>query len=337
MIIKKIHHNLYNGKGKTIKDKDRNIEMPLFEGKNDEAKDYVANDRLRDAVNVAISMGMPLLLTGEPGTGKTQLADSIAYELCLPGPFIFHTKTTSNATDLFYRYDAMRHFQDIQLNQKNSKYKYISYEALGKAIILGANPEKIKIELDSELINYERPTRSVILIDEIDKAPRDLPNDILNEIENMKFKILETDDSFEAESFYRPIVILTSNSEKNLPDAFLRRCVFFHIDFPNDDELVQIAEKRFGKLSQFLNEFMNIAIDHFKKIREMDLKKIPATAEFLAWLNIIEHLLDSPKIDMQNLTKKQAQKIALSYTVLIKSREDLKRVQKALDEYTIKD
>jgi len=100
----------------SIKDKDRNIEMHLFEGKNDKAKDCVANDRLRDAVNVAISKGMPLLLTVESWTGKTQLDDRIAYELFLPGPFVFHTKTTSNAADFFYRYDAMHHFQDIQLN-----------------------------------------------------------------------------------------------------------------------------------------------------------------------------------------------------------------------------
>ena len=336
MIIKSIHQNLYKGKGEK-----RNKEMPLFDGIKDDPKDYVASDNLRDAVNVAISMGMPLLLTGEPGTGKTQLAYSVAYELGLPGPFIFNTKTTSTATDLFYKYDALRRFQDIQLKEEKTTGRYFSYEALGKAILLATPVKDRNFEhYDEDLKKYSKPTRSIILIDEIDKAPRDLPNDILNEIENMEFRIWEIDKIFKAEQKYRPIVFMTSNSEKNLPDAFLRRCAFYHIDFPEDDELKLIAQRRFGKLSEFMTEFIDIALEHFNKISDMDLKKNPGTAEFLAWINILEFILDSPKpdsskpdspkLDMNNLTPEQEKLISLSYTVLVKNKEDLETLKESL-------
>src|SRR5262249_13584621 len=149
----------------------------------DDPEGYIAEDGLRDAVNVALALGQPLLLTGEPGTGKTQLASSLAYELELPGPLVFNTKTTSSARDLFYRYDSLSHFRDVQFKEKDPIVDhYITYEALGQAILLSLQPNEVK-DLLPEKLQGLGPTRSVVLIDEIDKAPRDLPNDVLIEIE----------------------------------------------------------------------------------------------------------------------------------------------------------
>ena len=219
---------IYKGDGSTIQD--RKISLPAFEkmSRTEAPQGYVAAPALRDAVNVSIALGQPLLLTGEPGTGKTRLAFSIAHELGLGAPRIFHTKTTSTARDMFYRYDSLGHFHDAQLKDtgKIDVRQYITYEALGQAIIDSKNK------------------RSVVLIDEVDKAPRDLPNDVLNELENMQFTIKETGESFEAHESNRPIMILTSNSEKNLPDAFLRRVVYYHIPFPDKETLEKIITNR---------------------------------------------------------------------------------------------
>src|SRR5262249_41495666 len=185
---------------------------------------YIADKGLSDAVNVALILGQPLLVTGEPGTGKTQLAASIACELELPPPLLFVAKTTSTAKDLFYRYDALTHFHDSHFRQGQlAMESYIAYEALGLAILLSL-PVADGDPLLPPHLRGKGPTRSVVLIDEIDKAPRDLPNDVLNEIETLSFTVRETGRSVTASSGYRPVVVITSNSEKNLPDAFLRRC-----------------------------------------------------------------------------------------------------------------
>ncbi|NIM17308.1 MAG: AAA family ATPase, partial [Candidatus Aminicenantes bacterium] len=162
----------------------------------DHPRNYIAGEGLRNAVNVALALGQPLLITGEPGTGKTQLADSIAWELGLP-VMEFHTKTTSAAVDLFYQYDALRRFQDAQVPEKKQLNidDYITYQALGNAILLTMPPAEANKYLPEELQGIG-PTRSVVLIDEIDKAPRDLPNDVLDEIEKMRFTVKETGRTF---------------------------------------------------------------------------------------------------------------------------------------------
>ncbi|KPA12841.1 ATPase AAA, partial [Candidatus Magnetomorum sp. HK-1] len=208
-------------------------ELPAYNAliNNLDPKNYITTKALQDAVFVALSLSQPLLVTGEPGTGKTQLSHWIAYKYGLPKPLEFHAKTTSTASDMFYRYDALRRFQDSQLKDTEIDIKkYVSFEALGKAILLTRSTKK---------------TRSIILIDEIDKAPRDLPNDVLMEIERMSFTVKETGKTYRADKNYRPIVVITSNSEKNLPDAFLRRCVYFHIVFPDKDHLIKIIQCRF--------------------------------------------------------------------------------------------
>src|ERR1051325_9939156 len=162
--------NLYAGTGQKLTE--RGGELPPSERtvENEGPARYVASRELRDAVNVALVLGQPLLVTGEPGTGKTQLAGSISYELELAPPLVFRTKTTSTAKDLFYRYDALRHFHDANVIKKETTLRvedYITYDALGLAII-------------SALSSSQSPRRSVVLVDEVDKAPRDFPNDILN-------------------------------------------------------------------------------------------------------------------------------------------------------------
>ena len=319
------HFDLYTGDGTTLSS--RNLGLPHFSKTEqlDDARLYVADKHLRDAVNVALALGQPLLLTGEPGTGKTQLASSVAYELNLPAPLVFNTKTTSTAQDLFYRYDALRHFHDAQFRKGEADVDaYITYEALGLAILLSMEPNDADPFLPDRL-KGKGPTRSVVLVDEVDKAPRDLPNDVLNEIESMSFTLKESGRTFAANLRYRPILILTSNSEKNLPEAFLRRCVFYHIPFPTPERLRFIVSRRLAPTLTFTPGMLENAIRYFEKIRTLPMKKKPATAECLAWLQIIQKM----SIDVENLKPGQAEALVLSYAILAKTREDVALLERA--------
>ena len=297
---------LYNRKGTTLKE--RNLQLPPYSKIKgiDAPKGYIAAQPLTDAVNVALALGQPLLLTGEPGTGKTQLANSIAFQLGLP-LLKFYTKTTSIARDLFYRYDSLRHFHDAQLKEKSSidTTDYIELNALGQAIVNSGD------------------LRSVVLIDEIDKAPRDFPNDVLYELENMAFQVRETGRAYETQEKNRPIVIITSNSEKNLPDAFLRRCIFYHIPFPDAVLLKQIVNSRVTLSPTFKNEMLDAAIEHFEGLRSKKLRKKPATAELLSWI----HVLNTLNIPLDSNVAGEIQQLKMTYTILAKNQDDLKTMQ----------
>ena len=325
-MMNRLNLHLYEGNGVPIGDRDQ--ELPGYEpiADFDDPRHYIAGEGLRDAVNVALALGQPLLITGEPGTGKTQLADSIAWELGLP-KLEFHTKTTSSAVDLFYQYDALRRFQDAQVPEKKHLNidDYITYRALGQAILLTGPPNEVNRYLPGEL-HGKGPTRSVVLIDEIDKAPRDLPNDVLNEIEKMQFTVKETGVTFKTEKEFRPILVLTSNSEKNLPDAFLRRCVFYHIPFPSQEQLASIVRKRFKDYPDFTDEFIDAAIHRFFEIRELAMKKPPATAEFLGWVQVLKSLA----LDAEEIRSGQAEALAISFSILAKTREDFTLLKKKL-------
>ena len=314
---------VYAGDGSTIQD--RSLETPQMQKPPDldEPSGYLAEPGLRDAVNVAISLGQPLLITGEPGTGKTQLAGSIAHELGFGEPLVSNVKTTSSARDLFYRYDALRHFHDAQFSEGTAVAvdDYIEYDALGLAILLAMEAESVNRFLPEALRN-RGPTRSVVLVDEIDKAPRDLPNDVLNEIEQMAFTVKETGRTFQADSRFQPVVVLTSNSERTLPDAFLRRCVFYHIEFPSDQRMLQIIERRLPELALSEDRIGGI-LRQFGQIRELALKKKPATAELLSWVRVLERL----DLDVENRQAGDLEALRFTYTVLAKGREDLAMLQ----------
>jgi MoxR-like ATPase len=249
---------------------------------------YIADPGLVDAANVALMLGQPLLLTGEAGTGKTQFAYSLAWELGLGEPYKFETKSHSVARDLFYTYDALKRFQDVQSGLKpESILPYLAYQALGIAI-LRTRPWKDNKSLVSEdFPKHEKATRSVVLIDEIDKAPRDFPNDILNEIENMYFRIPEMGNlKVDADRSLPPIVVITSNSEKDLPDAFLRRCVYYNIPFPEKERLQTIVSNRLGAYVGGTDSFIDDALNLFFELRNAPggLRKPPSTAEMLGWM-----------------------------------------------------
>jgi MoxR-like ATPase len=317
---------VYAGDGTTLRQ--RGLALPPLEPWT-EATDpagYLADDGLRDAVNVALALGQPLLVTGEPGTGKTGLAGSIAHALDLGAPLVFHTKSSSSARDLFYRYDSLRHFHDAQFRKEAPAIDaYVEYEALGLAILLAMEPAAADPFLPPGL-RGQGPTRSVVLIDEIDKAPRDLPNDVLNEIEQMAFRVKEAGRTFEAPPAYRPIVVLTSNSEKVLPDAFLRRCVFYHLSFPTRERLREIVRRRLPPTSGFTPEMVERAVEHFERIRRLDLRKKPSTGELLAWLRVLSRM----QIDVGQLGPGDAEAIALTYSALAKSKEDLDLLREQL-------
>ena len=244
---------------------------------------YRADPGLVDAVNVALLLGQPLLLTGEPGTGKTQLAYALAWELGLD-VLKYETKSTSAARDLFYTYDVLRRFQHAQSGiDLTSVLPYVTYNALGKAILRTHPRDAVARWLPTDA-PHPGPVRSIVLIDEVDKAPRDFPNDILNELDQLYFRVVEIDnEAVASDPEHRPIVILTSNSEKDLPDAFLRRCIFYHIPFSKPDALRRIVADRIGLAVGSSDPFLTEVLDLFYRLRAV-LRKPPATAELLDWV-----------------------------------------------------
>lgn len=293
---------------------------------------YTADLGLRDACNVALMLGQPLLLTGEPGTGKTQFAYSLAWELGFPPPLKFETKSTSAARDLFYTYDALKRFQDAQSGAAStSSLNYITYQALGLAILYTQDPAAIQPFLPPDFQHPGR-TRSVILLDEIDKAPRDFPNDLLNELEYLYFRIPELGNKkIDADPALQPILIITSNSEKDLPDAFLRRCVYYNIPFPDSQKLTEIIANQLGINTGNSSPFLQSALDLFYKLRDTQtgLRKKPATAELLGWLLMLQSLGYKPT---EPLTHKDG--ILRTLSSLVKTTEDQEKARKVVEQWT---
>ena len=231
-----------------------------FEG----TSEYVATDDLKVAVNAAIALERPLLIKGEPGTGKTVLAYEVAKALNAP-LITWHIKSTTKAAQGLYEYDAVTRLRDSQLGEERVKdvKNYIKKGKLWEA--------------------FEAPERPVLLIDEIDKADIEFPNDLLQELDRMEFYVYETDETIAAK--VRPVVIITSNNEKELPDAFLRRCFFHYIRFPDEETMNAIVDVHFPGIKQKL---VTEALRIFYDMRKVPgLKKKPSTSELLDWLKLL--------------------------------------------------
>jgi len=227
-------------------------------------QDYVATDDLKVAVNAAIVLERPLLVKGEPGTGKTVLAEEVAKAIGAP-LLTWHIKSTTKAQQGLYEYDAVSRLRDSQLGDARvSDIKnYIKRGKLWDA--------------------FTAPQRPVLLIDEIDKADIEFPNDLLLELDRMEFHVYETGETIKAAK--RPVVIITSNNEKELPDAFLRRCFFHYIKFPDTETMNQIVDVHFPKIKKRLVEE---ALRIFFEVRDVPgLKKKPSTSELLDWLKLL--------------------------------------------------
>jgi MoxR-like ATPase len=292
---------------------------------------YFPDPGLRDAVNVALTLGRPLLLTGLPGTGKTELAASVSRQLGLGRPLKFETKSQSVSRDLFYFYDALGRFQARESGAAANPLAYFSFNALGAAILRANEPEDVT-DYRPDDFEHAGKQRSVVLIDEIDKAPRDFPNDLLNEIEHMYFRIPELGNvRISASPDMRPIVIVTSNSEKDLPDPFLRRCVYYNIPSPDPQRLRAIALNRLGETVAGLDAFVDDAVALFAHLRSeaIALRKTPSTAELLDWVQVLRRRAP----DLDNPIRQDPEVLRSSLSALIKTREDQDSVWDAVEPW----
>ncbi len=264
-----------------------------FEG----TQDYVATEDLRVAVNAAIALQRPLLVKGEPGTGKTVLAIEVAKALGVP-LIEWHIKSTTKAQQGLYEYDAVSRLRDGQMGEERAK-DVANYIKKGK--------------LWEAFTSEERP---ILLIDEIDKADIEFPNDLLQELDRMEFYVYETDETVKA--LQRPIVIITSNNEKELPDAFLRRCFFHFIKFPDEQTMQEIIDVHYPGIKQKL---VKEALTTFYSMREVPgMKKKPSTSELLDWLK----LLMNEDIDLETIRESDPDKLTPPlHGALLKNEQDV--------------
>ncbi len=263
---------------------------------------YVASEELLEAVNVAMVLEKPLLIKGEPGTGKTMLAAAVAESLG-KRLIIWNIKSTTKAQDGLYMYDTIQRLYDGQFGEEgvDDIARYIKLGKLGEA--------------------FKSDEQVVLLIDEIDKADLEFPNDLLWELDQMEFYIHETRETIKAKT--RPVVIITSNAEKELPDAFLRRCIFHYIDFPDADLMEEIVKTHFPNVEENL---LKNAMDVFYWIRSIkDIRKKPSTSELIDWVNALQIGGMDPALIKKNLP---------DLGVIIKKDEDMAVVRSRTNELT---
>lgn len=259
-------------------------------------KTYVATDDLAIAVNAAVTLERPLLVKGEPGTGKTELAQQVAASLGLP-IIEWHIKSTTKAQQGLYEYDAVSRLRDSQLGDPrvNDVANYIKKGKLWQA--------------------FEADGKTVLLIDEIDKADIEFPNDLLQELDRMEFHVYETGETVKAR--HRPVVIITSNNEKELPDAFLRRCFFHYIQFPDVETMRKIVDVHHPGIKDAL---LTTALTQFYELRETaGLKKKPSTSEVLDWLK----LLLAEDLSAEDLRRDGANALPKLHGALLKNEQDV--------------
>jgi MoxR-like ATPase len=317
---------------------------------------YIPSDALTYAVEVALMLGQPLLLTGEPGIGKTTLAAALAHERFQDRFLEMQVKSDSSRSDLLYRIDDIAIFRDAQLRREQpSLVHYLSVQPLGQAILRGCPPEtklfsRAGVELTGNEailddvfgpfrrnrvptiadlmpeLQWTAPERVVVLIDEIDKAPRDTPNDLLEEFDRMSFAIPEFNLSFRPpKSALRPIVIVTSNNEKGLPEAFLRRCAYHHLTFPEDGELRKIVVSRLGH--QAVNPTLLMLFGRLRSV----MQRPPGIAELLQWLHLAAN---APDFDPKGPVLKTRASLKRLVSVLAKNDADIVAVNRAIDQWS---
>ncbi|MCR5398118.1 MAG: MoxR family ATPase [Lachnospiraceae bacterium] len=261
--------------------------------------EYVAGEQLLNAVNVAITLQKPLLIKGEPGTGKTMLAEAVARALNKQ-LIIWNIKSTTKAQDGLYMYDTIQRLYDGQFGEEgvDDIARYIKLGKLGEA--------------------FEADEQVVLLIDEIDKADLEFPNDLLWELDQMEFYIHETKKTVKAKN--RPIVIITSNAEKELPDAFLRRCIFHYIDFPDAELMEEIVRVHLPDVDEHV---LKNAFDVFYDIRAMrDIRKKPSTSELIDWINVLQ---------IAGIPADEIRKALPFVGVIVKKDEDLDTVKSKIN------
>jgi MoxR-like ATPase len=270
---------------------------PMADMKFNGTGSYIATDDLKMAVNAAVTLERPILVKGEPGTGKTQLALEVASALGKP-LYEWHIKSTTKAQQGLYEYDAVARLRDSQLGD-DRVHDIANYIVRGKIWEAFASDEQ-----------------PVLLIDEIDKADIEFPNDLLRELDRMEFYVYETKQLVEAQ--HRPIIVITSNNEKELPDAFLRRCFFHYIKFPDQETMADIVDVHFPNLKK---DLLAEALNAFYKVRDVrGLKKKPSTSELLDWIKLLL-AEDIPPEALRGDNKRSA--IPPLYGALLKNEQDV--------------
>jgi MoxR-like ATPase len=358
------------------------LNHPLTENhKRTEA--YFPAKGLSEAIDVAMLLGQPLLLTGDPGTGKTRAAHWLADRLNVTPLLRCDVKSTSSGNDLLYYFDEVARFRDSSRNiPQQPLIRYLRLNALGEAILRAAGGRAELCTMEGESLEGDalvrhrdllidafgdtwihwngsataalllpedkdfaqaEPEHRIVLIDELDKAPRDTPNDLLTEIEDMRFKIPELGLMVKADPDSRPIVIITSNSEKSLPDPFLRRCIYFDIpfprrydsardgDWPGQGTLEQIVDGRIDALSGG-GSLLDQALDFFQRLRREDstIRKRPGTAELLAWLDLLVHRY---QLDSRSNLMERPDAIEDTLGAVVKAKDDLETARRILIEW----
>lgn len=299
---------------------------------------YKPSNELLAALNTALFLQRPLLLSGDPGTGKTEFGDFVARQLkhAYPGKFNtatamrFNTKSVSQSTDLFYNYDAVAHFGDKENKHKES---FISFSSLGVAILATQDVNKDYYgfrNYESDVVKGNAGFGSVVLIDEMDKAPRDFPNDLLAELEKppFKFNVKELTGFEISQNTEKPVVIIiTTNNEKGLPDAFLRRCVFHHINFPRPETLLNIVNTKLNSENPFFSDAINMFMEFRNK---KNINKPPATSELIDWIRCLKekNLLNKSLKDWKNETSEYRKKIEDTLGIIAKNNSDYETLRK---------